>query len=237
MEKVSVESFVVEMGRLCNRVCKHCLRGKMEDVTCNLNYIKETLMQISYIGCITFTGGEPTIYAKEIAEIVDYIVENNLEVHNFYVASNGEEYSHELMVALIKLYAYIYDYSCCEITAFDVSSDQFHNPNKNVVAKLRAFTFFQQRNDIPMTGIISEGYANENNIGYRYLDYGKKFYVTENDYSDEIEYTIELLYQNAFGEYFPDCDYSFETQRKLDKLDHNTKLIDLVKNEDFSTIY
>lgn len=237
MEKVCVESFVVEMGRLCNRVCEHCLRGKMENVTTNLNYIKKVLNQVSRIGCITFTGGEPTMYAKEIAEIIDYIIENNIEIYDFYVASNGEKYSQKLMKALVRLYDYMYDISCCEITAFDVSNDQFHKPNPYVVEKLSNFVFFHQRENIPLRGIISEGYAEENGIGYRYLDYGKKFYVTKNEYKDETEYEIEMLYLNSFGEFFAECDYSYETQRNLDKLNCNTLLIDVVKDEDFSTIY
>ena len=110
MEKVCVESFVVEMGRLCNRVCEHCLRGKMENVTTNLNYIKKVLNQVSRIGCITFTGGEPTMYAKEIAEIIDYIIENNIEIYDFYVASNGEKYSGMLTEVLIGVWKFAGSY-------------------------------------------------------------------------------------------------------------------------------
>ena len=153
--KVQVNSFVVEVGRMCTRQCAHCLRGKMEDVTIDVDDVKYVLDQISYIGNITFTGGEPTLYSKQIAEIVDYIVDNHIEVGSFYVASNGEIYSHELMTALIKLYAHCLEFGDNEITAYDVSNDQFHAPKPDVVAKLKAFSWASFNSLTPMGNSVS----------------------------------------------------------------------------------
>lgn len=235
--KAQISQFIVEVGRKCNRQCAHCLRGAMEDVTIDIEYVKHIINQVSYIGCITFTGGEPTLYSKEIAEIVDYIVDNHVEVGGFYIASNGEIYSHELMTALIKLYAHSLEFGDNELTAYDVSNDQFHSPNPDVIAKLKAFSFFSQRNEIPAKGLIAEGFAKD--TGYRYLNYDKKFYVSEYpDYDGEdTVYEFDMLYLNALGKMLADCDYSFASQRNIDAPAYNEiSLVDLALNEKYSNI-
>ena len=210
-ESISINNLIIEVGRRCNRLCDHCLRGKSEDVTIEMKYVEKVFSQISHIGCITFSGGEPTLYGKEIEKIVDYIIENEISVNDFYVASNGEIYSHDLMCALVKLYAYIMDKKgYVEVSCYDVSDDQFHNPSDDVVNKLSAFSFFNKRRDIPRQGIINEGLASDNGIGYRYLDYDKKFYVER--YGDD-DLCVDLMYLNALGYLYADCDYSYATQR------------------------
>ena len=121
--KTKISQFIVEVGRMCTRQCAHCLRGCMEDTTIDVNYAKHILNQVESIGCITFTGGEPALYSKQISEIIDYIVDNHIACDSFYVASNGEIYSHELMTALIKLYAYTLEFGDAEVTALAQQSN------------------------------------------------------------------------------------------------------------------
>ena len=235
--KVRISSFIVEVGRLCTRECEHCLRGCMEDVTIKTEYVKHILSQVDYVDSITFTGGEPALYADQIEEIVDYIVGNHIAVGGFYVASNGEMYNHKLMCALIKLFAHCSEFGENEVTAYEVSNDQFHDPNPEVIAMLKAFSFFSQRNEIPTKGIIAEGNAEA--FGYRYLDYDKKFYV--NEYPDfdgeDGVYEFDMVYLNALGRLLSDCDYSFETQRKIETVGYNEmSLLELAQNEEFSNI-
>ena len=234
---VWIDSFIVELGRMCNRVCKHCLRGPMEDVSIQMEYVKRTLSQCMGIDSITFSGGEPTLYSKEIIEIINFIIENRIEVHSFYIASNGEEYNHDLMCALIRFYAYTLEYDDGSMNAYEVSADQFHRPDNDVVAMLSAFAFFHKRPQIPTAGIIAEGYASSNNIGYRRLNYGKHFYIME-DCNQEYEYyRFEMLYLNALGYLYADCDYSYETQRNIDAPHCETKsLYEIARDENFSDI-
>lgn len=236
---ITANSLSVETGRDCPRKCPHCLRGLAEKVAINMEYAKAFLSQFSCIYSITFTGGEPTLYAEQISELIDFIIDKKIEVHGFYIASNGEIYSHELMSSLIKFYAYIMQYSDNELTAYDVSSDQFHEPKKEVIRKLQAFSFFQQRSIIPQTGILAEGYAAENGIGYRHLDYNKKFYVNVCEYADgRTEYEVETIYLNALGYIYADCDYSYETQRKI-ATHHcmDKRVSEILSDEKYSDIY
>lgn len=211
MKPINVSQLIIEVGRRCNRNCDHCLRGKQENKTICLESVYHLLSQLDNIGYITFTGGEPTLYGKEISAIVNFIIENKVPVNSFYVASNGEIYNEELMLALVRLYAHCQDYGDNEATAYDVSNDQFHKPKKDVLNKLRAFAFFQQRSEIKPEYIINEGNATENGIGHRNLNHMQNFEVSEDDYDVE----IEMLYLNAEGYLLPVCDYSYETQREL----------------------
>ena len=237
MKKVSAYNAVVEVGRLCTDKCKHCLRGPMEKVTINVECVKDFLRQFSSISCITFTGGEPTLYAKQIAEIIDFIIESEIEVYSFYIASNGKKYSPKLMKALDRFYEYLDQYGDNECTAYDVSNDQFHNPDPAVVDRLERHVYFHQRTKIPQAGIISEGYAEENGIGRRVLDHSKKFYVTANEYRDTTEYEVEMIYLNALGYLYPDCDYSYATQRSIPtKHCKEVSIIDFITNEEYADI-
>ena len=214
---VYVNQLIIEVGRKCNRNCAHCLRGASEDKTICMEDAFALLNQVDGIDSITFTGGEPTLYGKEISAIVDYIIDNKINVANFYVASNGEIYNEELMLALVRLYAHCAEYGDNEISAFDVSNDQFHQPKQEVIRRLKAFSFFSMRKEIPAMGILNEGNAFYNCIGARSLNHTKPFEVEEVDMGNETDYYIEMVYLNAEGNLLADCDFSYETQRNLPK--------------------
>ncbi len=214
---VNVSQLILEVGRKCNRNCTHCLRGASENKTICMEDVFAILNQVENIGCITFTGGEPTLYGEEISAIVDYIIDNKINVDNFYVASNGEIYNETLMLALVRLYAHCTEYGDNEISAYDVSNDQFHHPDAAVIRRLKAFSFFSMRKEIPAVGILNEGNAYYNCIGARSLNHTKPFEVEEYDMGDHTDYWIEMVYLNAEGYLLADCDFSYETQRSLPK--------------------
>jgi hypothetical protein len=225
VKDVSVSNLILELGRMCNRQCEHCLRGKMEDKTIDIDSVKKILSQINYANCITFSGGEPLLYAKQIIEIIDYIMEEELDILNFYMASNGELYDEELVDKLYQFYNYANEIGGGDICAYDISDDQFHRPDFEVVDMLSWLPFYTARTKIPERGIISEGLAEENGIGYRTLDYREKFLCTEYDGSVE----IDTLYISAEGRLFADCDFSYQTQRELRSLKYDEKtLIEIV---------
>ena len=238
MKRICVDSFIVEVGRMCNRVCEHCLRGKMEDVSISLDNVKRVLRQVDRINTIVFTGGEPTLYSKEIVKIIRYIIKNNIDVGGFYIASNGEVYSPELMAALVDLYAYA-DVCPDECgTAFEVSDDQFHTPNRDVVKKLKSFAFYSERSNIDERYIIDEGYASENGIGCSENAFKNQFGVTLDEYNDgNDEYTFEQLYLNALGYMYSGCNYSYETQREHEDIHCKNMTLRQLVSSDFVHIY
>ena len=79
--------------------------------------------------------------------------------------------------------------------------------------------------------------AEENGIGRCVLDHSKKFYVTANEYRDTTEYEVEMIYLNALGYLYPDCDYSYATQRSIPtKHCKEVSIIDFITNEEYADI-
>ena len=218
MNNTRVEHFILELTRRCNMNCKHCLRGKSEDMEMSFDIAQKALNSFSQIGSITFSGGEPTLCENLISDIVDYIINNNIDVHGFYMASNGKNINMNVMFSLARLYAYIYkneggyldDYQC----VFDVSVDQFHEEiGRDNLGILKAFSFVSQRGEINPSGVIDEGNAMENHIGCRKLNHKKDFYISEED--EEYGNLYELVYVNSKGNIYADCDFSYASQDQI----------------------
>lgn len=204
---LSCNILALEVGRKCNMRCDHCLRGEAENAEMEIDVAYKAINMFDYIGSITFTGGEPVLYEKNIIKIIDLILANDIQVGSFYIATNGTSPSFELMFALSKLYAHCQEKEFCEYT---ISADRWHKfPEFD--AWLSAFSFVCKRQDIPETALLDEGRAKKNGIGSRTLKTSSEF--------DFDGYCVDLLYVNAFGEMFADCDYSYDTQRSLDVYD------------------
>lgn len=216
-EKLTCNNLVLEVGRKCNMMCAHCLRGNAENHELYIGKAIQALNLFDSIGSLTFTGGEPTLYTDKIIQIIDYIIGNEVPVGSFYVASNGANLSLELMMAFCKLYAHCDEKEFC---SFEVSRDHYHD-DIDIPDYLQAFSFFGTRGEnVPEAAWQHEGRAIENGIGNRTKDYGYKF-----DYDEEFG-CVDLVYVNSFGKLYSDCDYSYESQREilaysLDDITHN----------------
>lgn len=218
--KPQADSLILELTRRCNMCCEHCLRGDAENENMTLEVAIRAIDSFSSINSITFSGGEPTLCEDVFDKIVTHIIENDVNVYGFYVASNGKKVSMPFMCSLAKLYAhicrknrgYMDDYQC----TFDISRDQFHEDismeNKSI---LKAFTFTSERGEISDFGILNEGRARDAGIGYRNQDYNKPFEPEEELYSGDTCNRYEMVYVNVFGNIYSDCDWSYDTQDNI----------------------
>lgn len=231
-KKVFCDNLVIEVGRNCNLQCCHCLRGDREEKTVDVSLVKKFLRkEISGIRNVTFTGGEPTLYEKEIISIIDYIIERKIPCESFYIASNGIIKATKLMQKLVEFYAHIQEVSGCGYESqFELSNDEFHEevPRKNKFY-YQAFSFYSERTyaDYANGYWISEGRAVLNGLsGGKEVDKQKAFYISD-EWEDEIE--IEMIYFNAEGYLLPDCDYSYDTQRAMHPFAYGEKpLVDIL---------
>lgn len=215
-----INQLILEIGRRCNLQCPHCLRGKAEDTTLNIRTAKKLINEFQGIGSITFTGGEPTLYTDEICKIIDYIIQEKKPIDSFYIATNGVKRDIKLLLKLAEFYGYIYNRVGNEVeySEYDISTDQFHPPiSDEDIGFYKAFSFVSYRSEIDDSVIINEGFAAENGIGRRNLkaSYGFTY--------DEEEDMIDVLYLNAEGYLIPDCNYSYDTQRKLNPVKYGKK--------------
>lgn len=218
-----VAEMVLEVGRMCNLQCDHCLRGECENLTMPFEIAKKAIDLVTDINTITFSGGEPTLYGKEIAKIIDYIIASKKSVGAFYIASNGTLYSPELMRALVELYTYCRKKEMCY---FDISTDRYH---KQSYAELHhkplmfhpaydAFSFVTRRGELKEDYVILEGRAKDNCYSDRTPKYNAKFDLATwgadgkgNWYNE-----CEMMYVTAKGQISPNCDLSYDTFDELD---------------------
>lgn len=211
---MNIRQLIIEVGRGCNMRCAHCLRGDAEEAEVKMEDVISLLNQVGYIDEITFSGGEPTLYVDKIIEIIDYIMDNNIEVNGFYIASNGIIKSKKLMFKLAEFYDYCDgDPEFCNCN-YEVSKDIWHEEQaerrNNDLGWLRAFSFVKYRDkDRSETKyLVTEGRAAEKAWGNRLVDEDKEFYMEDDE-------SVAMVYLNALGYLLPDCDYSYETQREM----------------------
>jgi len=129
--KISIDTLIVEVTRRCNLSCEHCLRGNAENVDLNLRYFEDLMEHVDSITTIAFTGGEPTLNLPAINQIMNICTKHNVEVNNFYIASNGTflnsmDKTKEVLHTITDLCLFCTDN---EISSFDVSNSEFHEHN------------------------------------------------------------------------------------------------------------
>ena len=61
-----LDNIAIEVTRKCNMGCEHCLRGNAQNMDIDFGYIDSFLNDVSSIGTITFSGGEPALNVEAI---------------------------------------------------------------------------------------------------------------------------------------------------------------------------
>lgn len=221
-KKLHLNEFVIEITRKCNMKCAHCLRGDAQKRDIHKEYITKTLEDVSSIGSLTITGGEPTLNIPAIRFILDELKRLEIPVGYFYMVVNGRKtcQSIEFLHLLIEMYMYQDEKDEC-LPMIQMSNDKYHShPNEQKESKefLSMLSFFSCRDDeYKMSNIIAEGRGYDLG-GFKSLDYSKEVYV--NEYEDTIEVDT-MIYLNAKGQICNNCDYSYETQDNLYLFDIN----------------
>ena len=202
--------------------CAHCLRGDAQKRDIHKEYITKTLEDVSSIGSLTITGGEPTLNIPAIRFILNELKRLEIPVGYFYMVVNGRKtcQSIEFLHLLIEMYMYQDEKDEC-LPMIQMSNDKYHShPNEQKESKefLSMLSFFSCRDDeYKMSNIIAEGRGYDLG-GFKSLDYSKEVYV--NEYEDTIEVDT-MIYLNAKGQICNNCDYSYETQDNLYLFDIN----------------
>jgi len=217
---MNIRDIVIEVTRRCNMKCAHCLRGEAQNKTMKEEHLRNLLRQTSYINCVTFTGGEPTLPSglNMINEFIDLCFEYNVEVGNWYIVTNGLKWRSKLPRTIWRLHNL-----CTEndISGIEVSNDKYHESN----AIQREDFIYHLQNGLYDEGIdeeeisvgkrgeinlvIAEGRALSNWIGER-NNIGES--LTYEIYNDEVEIREGTLYLNCNGNVILGCDWSYKSQ-------------------------
>ena len=162
---VFFDSLVVEVTRRCNMHCAHCLRGEAENKDISYEVMDALLRHVDGIGCVTFTGGEPSLNCRAIDQFRELCLKYDIPVDSFYIVTNGKENVEELAVASLRWYSYCAKQQETELCGLALSDDQFHEdiPNENITL-LKGLSYFREedkRIDWDRVNLINEGRAED----------------------------------------------------------------------------
>jgi len=205
-----INYLVVEVTRRCNASCAHCLRGDAEPLDLKWEYANALFAQLARdsasIGCLTFSGGEPSLVPEILIGILDEAKKYDIWIGNFYIATNAVSVSDKFLIACIEWYCFCRDN---EITEVQWSNDQYHSTSPEAVRRLQALGFAHAKypESLPRGSLtfLREGRA-------RALPEAERLPTESLSFEDD--YLEGDLYLNAKGQLINGCDWSYESQQR-----------------------
>ncbi len=175
MIPIHVNKLELEMTRLCNGKCRHCMRGHEQNISLSKNIIDNIFRKDNYkivhISYLFLTGGEVLINKENLIYLLNYLIENNIRVSSLGMIINSTIYEEEVIKYLNELRK--------KGTLINIEShlDQFHpQVKKEILAKYQKLSYYSlEKNILTKKDIISIGNAQENNIGSKL----RKNYITK----------------------------------------------------------
>lgn len=217
-------SLMIEVTEKCNFKCGHCLRGPADKAV----FSQETLYKflekscVKYISDITFTGGEPLLHHKIISETLKTFWRFNVEVGNFYIATNGSSFNKDSLLAIGELHSYCSDN---EISCVEISNSIWHQKERERLSLSKFVpSSFDDMYDLyydEINEIIENHYPSFNEIIFvkdrrKYISMIKEGKYTGSDGVSPFSKNDGLIYLNSRGKMiFETCDLSFKTQEKI----------------------
>lgn len=126
MNNFQIEELVIEITRVCNRKCAHCMRGTAQKSTITKDIIDRIFQEISNCHHIALTGGEPLLAIDMIEYLVDKIILSEWDIEIFQLTTNGTIVDERIVQCLNKLCNH--KHKCCSLLR--ISGDQYHNTNQ-----------------------------------------------------------------------------------------------------------
>jgi len=202
---MEIDTLMIETTRRCNMACKHCLRGEPQNIDMDIKYVDMLFSKVDSIYSLALTGGEPSLVPHIIEQIIESAEQHNVDIGNFYIATNGKQITGDFIIAVADLTAYC-DHN--EISKIDLSNDTYHDEiEPRNLRLLKSLTFFEQKHSKNDTkpNLIRQGRA------YSFGDREVSASSIEVDMVEE-RVTEGIIYLNCNGEIISGCDWSYEYQ-------------------------
>ena len=228
---MKTHELILEVTRKCNMSCAHCLRGPAQNMDMTEDIMRKTFEIFDEIGSLVFSGGEPSLNIPLLQKTVDYIINHNIFIEDFFVATNGKENIDELLQVLDRLYVHTqscwvktgeakHEYKKTVIRLIDsyfsenigglaLSSDPYHGPIpiENVI-KLTSRRYF--------TNVKVQDFESDYSIICRgnavYLPAGLTRPAITRSFETNDE-SFEQIYISAEGLILPDSDLDYANQQ------------------------
>ena len=204
-----IDSLVIECTRRCNMTCEHCLRGDAEEVDVDICHVHSLFKQIDSIGCLTLSGGEPSLVPYIIQWIREVAFTAKVDVGNFYIATNGKDVPDNFVYEVVRWYGQCTDNESSQVK---ISRDQYHDDDVMYNPMLELLTITTcDHIDYSESSIICDGHAAYNGIGYR--DKCDETFEVDVD-GDDIRVSEGDMYMNVHGNIIGGCDWSYTSQEE-----------------------
>ncbi len=217
-------NIIIEVTRECNLYCEHCLRGEPQNKSIQEDHVRMLFDAVKEVNLLTLSGGEPALYPEKIQMIADVAREMEVDVHNFYLATNGTVANDDFLKAIMEMYLLC---SENEISSVDVSNDVFHEQSWNWDDNMKRFKMFNfTKHKYQKPSFSYKESTPFQDYEYNYEDFNHNYIIKQGrgellgtkepkeyeidwDNPDEIE-----LYLNCNGTVINGCDWSYENQEK-----------------------
>lgn len=232
-----VGQLVLEVTRVCNMSCKHCLRGCSQNVYMTKEMVDKVFEDIETVDSLTFTGGEPFLNLDIIEYTLDVVKGKGIYVNEFFIVTNGKHYDPKQIEVCNAWMEYIASNNFnlngnvprkqMRLTSSEdlfgysgicVSLDEYHEeiPMENYL-KYRMLSYYspQKEHYDDNFVLLNEGNAAINGIGKNNKPISEiNIYANAIDgENDIILEDIEVdgyLYISANGNIVGDCDLSYD---------------------------
>ena len=132
--KLSYKELAIEVTRRCNMKCSHCMRGPAENHTISKEVIDRLFDEVSTIGTLLLTGGEPFLEPEMVDYIFDAIIKRNIPIIRISVVTNGTIRDKRIADSFNKIGKYVADNwsetlskkQIRQIVSISISNDSYH---------------------------------------------------------------------------------------------------------------
>ena len=184
--KLSYKELAIEVTRRCNMKCSHCMRGSAENHTISKEVVDRLFDEVSTIGTLLLTGGEPFLEPEMIDYIFDAIIKRNIPIARIGVVTNGTIRDKRIAESLNKIGKYVAGNwnqkltkkQIRQIVRVSISNDSYHMKD-NIMETLKFYRGLLNDNCIilkktqkDITSVLYLGNAADESF---VLDEGKKY--------------------------------------------------------------
>ena len=210
-----IDNLVLELTRQCNLKCQHCLRGGAQRLKMSREVMYNTLSHVSHIGCLTLTGGEPSLATDVMEELISFLKWHKVTLSYFYIVTNGKTRNgwKKFLGLCGELYEWADEKGSCSLSC---SQDKYHREMHDInLNKFREewgyyLPYFQPEGHKEVYNVLREG-RSASGLGWKDPVQQKPWVI-----EDESELCIYegMVYVAANGNVTSECDMSFS---RIDK--------------------
>lgn len=238
---IKLDNLCIEVTQRCNLTCQHCMRGSSRNVKIVKKHIEQLLECVTYIDCLTLTGGEPTLNLQGIADTLDIVEKNGIEVRCFYMATNGvisKVNLTKLQQLIVRMHRMATEWEYDRVT-IHLSNSIYHYEQmaerwlydaiKRTVDTLDAYKGFGMKYDKTFgtfggkfegitfykSAMKNMGRAMVNYKAIQPIDFDPAMELNISDIDEDSVTVEDTVYLNANGLVLADCDLSYVDQKKL----------------------